>query len=61
MMVGRPEIGRPVNLRLGEDLLAEVDAYATDHDVKRPEAVRRLIRLGLQRRPGRGKRTDLKD
>lgn len=48
-MVGRPEIGRPVNLRLGDDLLAEVDAYAETQEIKRPEAVRRLIRLGLER------------
>ena len=44
---GRPEIGPPVLIRFGDDLLARVDAYATEHDIKRAEAVRRLVAAAL--------------
>jgi hypothetical protein len=43
---GRPEIGTPVNVRLG-DLLGPVDAYAADCGIKRAEAVRRLVAARL--------------
>lgn len=46
---GRPEIGRPINIRLGDDLLAEVDAYAEAEGIKRAEAIRQLVQRGLQR------------
>lgn len=46
---GRPEVGRPVNIRLGDDLLAEVDAYANAEGIKRAEALRQLVRRGLHR------------
>lgn len=44
---GRPEIGSPVNLRLGDDLLSEVDEYAERSGISRAQAVRYLIGLGL--------------
>jgi hypothetical protein len=44
---GRPAIGRPWQVRLGDDLTAAVDAYASEHDLSRAEAVRRLIAKGL--------------
>jgi hypothetical protein len=43
---GRPEIGGAVHVRLGEEL-ARVDAWAKEHKVKRAEAVRRLVAVGL--------------
>jgi hypothetical protein len=43
---GRPEIGDPVGVRLG-DLLSAVDTYATHHGVKRADAIRRLVSAGL--------------
>jgi Arc/MetJ-type ribon-helix-helix transcriptional regulator len=52
---GRPEIGTPVNIRLGNDLLAQVDAYAEAESVKqgrrvnRAEAIRQLVQQGLRR------------
>lgn len=48
-MAGRPEVGAPINVRLGTDLLAQVDTYAADQGIKRAEAVRRLVRRGLRR------------
>ncbi|MGH3883435.1 MAG: hypothetical protein ACRDRC_08540, partial [Pseudonocardiaceae bacterium] len=43
---GRPEVGGRVDVRLG-DLTAGVDAYATEHDVSRAEAIRRLLAWAL--------------
>jgi hypothetical protein len=43
---GRPEIGTPVQVRLG-DLLPAVDAYAAECGIKRAEAVRRLVAARL--------------
>lgn len=43
---GRPEIGAPVQVRLGE-LLAPVDAYAQNHCLSRAEALRVLVQRGL--------------
>ena len=31
---GRPEVGKPINVRLGDDLLAQVDAYAEAETAK---------------------------
>ncbi|AYE99573.1 hypothetical protein C0J29_31935 (plasmid) [Mycobacterium paragordonae] len=45
--VGRPEVGRPVNIRLGDELLAKVDAYAAGEGIKRAEAVRQLVQRAL--------------
>lgn len=49
---GRPEIGAPVQVRLG-DLLPQVDAWATQNGVKRAEAVRRLVATALSGFPER--------
>ena len=45
--VGRPEIGTPINVRLGNDLLAEVDEYASGLGVSRAEAIRQLVRVAM--------------
>lgn len=45
---GRPEIGQPINIRLGDDLLAAVDNYAADCGVSRAEAIRELVQRGLR-------------
>jgi metal-responsive CopG/Arc/MetJ family transcriptional regulator len=46
---GRPEVGKPVNVRLGDELLAQVDAYAEIESIKRAEAIRQLVQRGLRR------------
>lgn len=40
---GRPAIGDAINVRLGGDLLSQVDAYAGEHGYKRAEAIRVLL------------------
>ena len=50
--IGRPEIGQPVNLRLGDDLLARVDAYAAETGRSRAEAGRFLLTVALDERHG---------
>lgn len=40
---GRPEIGQPINIRLGDDLLAAVDAKADRLDCSRAETIRLLL------------------
>jgi len=45
---GRPEIGNPVQVRLG-DLLERVDAYAAEQGRTRADALRELIGRGLSR------------
>ena len=47
--VGRPEIGQPINIRLGNDLLSRVDAFAEHEHINRAEAIRRLVARGLKR------------
>lgn len=47
---GRPHVGTPINVRLGDELLAQVDAYAKAEGIKRAEAVRQLIRRALRSR-----------
>lgn len=44
---GRPEIGSPVQVRLGTDLLERVDSWASERGVKRAEAIRRLVAAAL--------------
>lgn len=44
---GRPEIGGPVHVRLGDDKAA-VDTYAADRGITAAEAVRRFVRQGLK-------------
>jgi hypothetical protein len=43
---GRPTIGEPINIRLG-DLLGRVDAFATAAGQTRAEAIRELVTAGL--------------
>jgi hypothetical protein len=47
---GRPEIGTPINVRLGDDLLAHVDAYTEVETISRAEAIRQLVQHGLRRK-----------
>lgn len=44
---GRPEVGQPINVRLGDDLLARVDARASTDGVSRAEIIRRLVSAGV--------------
>ncbi|WP_210731560.1 ribbon-helix-helix domain-containing protein [Mycobacterium intracellulare] len=46
--MGRPEVGAPINVRLGDELLAQVDAYAAEHGIKRAEAIRQIVQAGLR-------------
>lgn len=46
---GRPAVGEPVNIRLGDDLLAMVDDYASKRQISRAEAMRRLIQDAVTR------------
>lgn len=46
---GRPEVGKPINVRLGDDLLAQVDEYAATNGIPRAEAVRLLVARSLRR------------
>lgn len=43
---GRPEIGKPINVRLGDDLQARVDAAALPGE-KRAATIRRLLESAL--------------
>lgn len=44
---GRPEVGGPVAVRLGDDLLTDVDNYAGARNVSRADAIRDLIKTAL--------------
>lgn len=44
---GRPAIGDPIKIRLGDDLQAAVDQWADSHGVARAAAIRQLITAGL--------------
>lgn len=44
---GRPEVGGPVTVRLGEDLLTAVDDYAGTQNTSRADAIRDLIKSAL--------------
>lgn len=46
---GRPEIGQPINIRVGDELLARVDEFAHGEELSRAEAIRRLLEQGLQK------------
>jgi hypothetical protein len=50
---GRPEIGPPINVRLGDNLLQEVSAYAEAEGISRAEAIRQLVQNGLRRERSR--------
>ncbi|MET9712562.1 hypothetical protein [Nocardiopsis alba] len=43
---GRPKIGNIVSVAMG-DTLPKVDAYAQENDIKRAEAIRTLVTVGL--------------
>lgn len=43
---GRPEVGEPVNVRLGE-FLPQVDEFAASHGLSRAAAIRELVSRGL--------------
>lgn len=45
---GRPEIGDPITVRLGNELLAQVDEYAAGQSMSRAEALRQLVSAGLR-------------
>jgi len=45
---GRPEIGAPINVRLGIGLLAKVEEYALAHGIPRSRAIRNLVQSGLR-------------
>lgn len=49
---GRPEIGQPINIRLGDDLLALVDDYAAHNGYSRAQAIRFLLTVALEERHG---------
>lgn len=40
---GRPEIGAPINIRLGDELLAAVDEKADRLGISRAELIRMLL------------------
>jgi metal-responsive CopG/Arc/MetJ family transcriptional regulator len=40
---GRPEIGQPINIRLGDDLLAAVDTEARRCGYSRAETIRTIL------------------
>jgi metal-responsive CopG/Arc/MetJ family transcriptional regulator len=44
---GRPVVGTPINIRLGDALLEAVDDYAKCEGISRAEAIRALVRYGL--------------
>lgn len=44
---GRPEIGQPINIRLGDELLAQVDKMALAYGWSRAMAIRHLVAMGI--------------
>jgi hypothetical protein len=46
---GRPAVGEPVNVRLGDDLLGAIDAYAVLAGTSRAAAIRELLATALGR------------
>lgn len=57
---GRPHVGTPINIRLGDELLREVDAYAKRFDISRAEVIRRAVKQYMwddeMQRIGQGKK-----
>jgi antitoxin component of RelBE/YafQ-DinJ toxin-antitoxin module len=47
---GRPEIGQPINVRLGDELLAEIDAEAKRCGMSRAQILRMLLAEALNNR-----------
>lgn len=54
---GRPEIGHPINIRLGDELLSRVDAFAAREQISRAESLRQLVAAGLKKQ-GAGTATE---
>ena len=48
MTRGRPLVGEPINVRLGDGLLGDVDRWAAARGFSRAEAIRRLLHDGLR-------------
>ncbi|MGV7585211.1 ribbon-helix-helix domain-containing protein [Mycobacterium kansasii] len=44
---GRPEIGTPINIRLGDELLAQIDSRAAESGRSRSETIRALLTTAL--------------
>lgn len=44
---GRPEVGKPINWRPGDDLLARVDKRAKERGQSRADTLRELVEAGL--------------
>lgn len=47
---GRPEVGKPINVRLGDELLGRVDAWAEKLGKSRADILRELVEAGLAAR-----------
>jgi hypothetical protein len=47
---GRPEVGKPINIRLGDDLLGQVDAQAARQGDTRADVLRELVAEALAAR-----------
>jgi predicted DNA binding CopG/RHH family protein len=45
---GRPEIGTPINIRLGDELLAAIDAKADRLGMSRAALIRQLLEDRMQ-------------
>lgn len=45
---GRPEVGTPINIRLGDDLLAAIDAKADRLGMSRAATIRMLLEDVMQ-------------
>jgi len=44
---GRPEIGPPINIRLGNELLTRIDNYAARQAISRAQAIRQIVKAAL--------------
>lgn len=44
---GRPEVGRPINIRLGDELLDKVDRQARAAGITRAELIRRVVAAAM--------------
>jgi len=50
---GRPATGKDplVSTRMPQSLIGTVDRWADGHEIKRSEAIRRLVEIGLKAKP----------
>lgn len=48
---GRPPVGPKTTVRLEPELKAAVEAYGAKHQLGLAEAVRQLVRIGLDEQP----------